>query len=200
MKFVIDTEECKKLDVPLSLMLQMIAIYFESDINRYSRDILLKTGYIEHEGYDTLHQLMRPKLTQQGVDLVESLILNGEFNTPKYKDRFENLAEKLRELYPKGKKPGTSYMWKDSNAIIAKRLKMIVKKYGDCFTDEQAINATKKYVESFNGNYQYMQLLKYFIHKIVIKDGQAEESSQLLSYIENESTEINTSFDEMRYD
>ena len=42
--------------------------------------------------------------------------------------------------------------------------------------------------------------MKYFIHKIVIKDGQAEESSQLLSYIENESTEINTSFDEMRYD
>lgn len=201
MKFVIDTEECTKLGVPLPVIMQMITIYLNRDVNRYSRDAMLKTGYVEHKGYDTFHQLIEPQLTQAGVDFVESFILNGEFNTPKYKDRFEKLAEKLRELYPKGKKPGTAYMWRDSNAIIAKKLKAVVKKYGDCFTDEQAISATRKYVESFNGNYQYMQLLKYFICKIVVKDGQNEESSQLLSYIENEGqNDVNNSFDEMRYE
>jgi hypothetical protein len=101
-------------------------------------------------------------------------------------DRYELLAAQLREIFPKGRKEGTSYMWRDSNSIIAKKLKALVSKYGECFTDEQAINATRKYVESFNGNYRYMQLLKYFISKKVVNDGEVEETSQLLSYIENE--------------
>ena len=104
-------------------------------------------------------------------------------------DRYEILAAKLIELYPKGKKEGTSYMWRDSKSIIAKRLRALVKRYNVSFTDEQAINATKRYVESFNGNYKYMQLLKYFISKKTAIDGSIEETSQLLSYIENEGQE-----------
>ena len=103
--------------------------------------------------------------------------------------RYENLAIKLRELFPEGKKAGTNYYWRDSVAIIAKRLKALVKKNGECFTDEQAITATKEYVSSFNGNYQYMQLLKYFISKQKVVDGTIEEDSQLLSYIENAGQE-----------
>ena len=88
-------------------------------------------------------------------------------------------------MYPNGKKGGTQYYWRDSTNVIAKKLKAVIKKYGDCFTDEQAIDATKRYVASFNGNYQFMQLLKYFICKNVVKGGEVEEQSQLLSYIEN---------------
>lgn len=189
MKFYIDTEECNKLGVPLDEVLYIIGLYLGVDINTDTLHKVFKRGIIEHDGYDALRKMKNPKLIGQGIELAESLILESEFNTPKYKDRFENLANELRELYPKGKKPGTAYMWRDSNAIIAKKLKALTKKYGDCFTDEQAINATKKYVESFNGNYQYMQLLKYFISKAVIKDNQIEETSQMLSYIENEGDE-----------
>lgn len=189
MKFYIDTEECNKLGVPLDEVLYIIGLYLGVDINTDTLHKVFKRGIIEHDGYDALRKMKNPKLVGQGIELAESFILESEFNTPKYKDRFENLANELRELYPKGKKPGTAYMWRDSNAIIAKKLKALTKKYGDCFTDEQAINATKKYVESFNGNYQYMQLLKYFISKAVIKDNQIEETSQMLSYIENEGDE-----------
>ena len=64
------------------------------------------------------------------------------------------------------------------------------------FTDEQAINATRKYVNSFNGDYQYMQLLKYFICKRTTGFGNAtEDNSQLLSYIENEGQEDNINND-----
>ena len=191
MKFYIDTEECNKLGVPLDEVLYIIGLYLGVDINTDTLHKVFKRGVIEHDGYDALQKMKNPKLVGQGIELAESLILESEFNTPKYKDRFENLAYELRELYPKGKKPGTAYMWRDSNAIIAKKLKALTKKYGDCFTDEQAINATKKYVESFNGNYQYMQLLKYFISKAVIKDNQIEETSQMLSYIENEGDNDN---------
>ena len=201
MKFYIDTEECKKLEVPLDELLYIIGLYLGVDINSNTLLKVLKRGIIEHDGYDLLRHMKNPKLVGEGINLVETYLLKSEFNTPKYKNRFENLAEQLREIYPKGKKPGTQYMWRDSNAIITKKLQALVKQYGDCFTDEEAISATKKYVESFNGNYQYMQLLKYFISKAVVKDNQIESSSQLLSYIENAKDDnIIDSFDEMRYD
>ena len=60
---------------------------------------------------------------------------------------------------------------------------MFFKKYGNKYTNEQIINATKKYVISFNGDYQYMQLLKYFILKTDNHTG--ELRSDFMSIIEN---------------
>jgi hypothetical protein len=71
-------------------------------------------------------------------------------------------------------------------------------KYGD-YPDEDIINATKKYVNSFNGNYQYMQLLKYFIWKNKVTGGElidgrvvgeVEKQSQLAAYIEDTEEEV----------
>ena len=58
-------------------------------------------------------------------------------------------------------------------------------------------SATKKYVESFNGNYTYMRVLKYFIwkdEKRVDSDGMGyvNEISDLATYIENNGKEFNT--------
>lgn len=102
-------------------------------------------------------------------------------------NRLSSLADKLRALYPEGKKTGTNYYWRDSNKIITQRLAMFFKKYEDKYSDEEIINATSEYVKSFNGNYQYMQLLKYFIYKRGSEAG--EETSQLLSYLENAGQE-----------
>lgn len=97
------------------------------------------------------------------------------------------LAEGMREIFPAGKKPGTDYYWRDSTKVIAQRLSIFIKKYGDEYTDEQILDATRKYVESFNGNYKYMHLLKYFISK---KNTETkEDSSELLSYLENAGQE-----------
>lgn len=101
---------------------------------------------------------------------------------------FGALADKLRALYPEGRKPGTQYMWRDNTMTIAKKLKNLddlCKEYGmPSFTDEQAIEATQRYVASFHGNLQYMQLLKYFILKQ--NYDKAEKASQLLSFIQNQ--------------
>lgn len=111
------------------------------------------------------------------------------------KERYLELANKLRALYPEGKKEGTNYMWRDSQVAIAKKLKTLADKFGVQFTDEQAITATKRYVESFNGNYHFMQLLKYFILKRDLD--KQEETSQLLSFIENKDTTTNYDFGEI---
>ena len=170
--------------------MSVLALYLGTPMEFTTFQKVCRKGFIEYDSLDVYRNPINLKLSEHGINFVESLILNSEFKTEgQSKDRYDLLAEKLRELYPKGRKEGTSYMWRDSNIIIAKRLKAIVKKYGDSFTDEQAINATKKYIESFNGNYRYMQLLKYFISKKVNINGEIEEKSDFLSYIENAGQE-----------
>ena len=63
----------------------------------------------------------------------------------------------------------------------------LVAKYNVEFTDEEAVDATKRYIASFNGNYRYMQILKYFISKQKPVEGaSAEQNSQFLSFLQNE--------------
>ena len=66
--------------------------------------------------------------------------------------------------------------------------------YGTKYTDEQIINATQKYVNSFNGNYAYLKLLKYFIWKDERLKGESVQSL-LADFIENESAEGTTNTD-----
>lgn len=110
-------------------------------------------------------------------------------------DRFMALADKLRALYPSGRKEGTSYMWKDNTVTIAKKLKTLCDKFQVTFTDEEAINATKRYIAQFNGNYGYMQLLKYFILKR--DNNKMEETSQLISFMQNEDACISNDIGEL---
>ena len=136
-------------------------------------------------------------ISREGIEVAESLLLDSEYTEQredsegKIRDRFDILADKLRELFPKGRKEGTNLQWRDSTAIISKRLKTIVKKYGVTFTDEEAIDATKRYIESFNGDYRFMQVLMYFIFKNEVVNGVREERSQFMSYLQNKEDMVN---------
>ena len=173
-------------------VLSMASLYFGELINRETFTKLCAGGLALHDGYDIFRVPKNPTLTEKGIELIESVFLNSEYgvSTEVHKNRFDILADKLREIYPGGKKPGTAYMWRDSTTVIAKRLKAFFKKYedtyiaktGESFNDADIVEATQKYIESFNGDTQYMQLLKYFINK---KNPDGEDVSQLLSYIEN---------------
>ena len=181
MKITIDDRILSKYDLTIDELLVLMLSKNHSDIQQIVKSLLDKDIGIPHPKNPNV-VLLREKEDS----LLKDIFLESETIVISKADRFELLAAQLRELYPKGKKEGTSYMWRDSNSLITKRLRSLVAKYGDCFTDEQAIEATRKYVESFNGSYKYMQLLKYFIIKKTTIDGEIEESSQLLSYIENE--------------
>lgn len=185
-KIYFDTDICTSKNIGISTALYLLSVYFGKHIN--SKEELNKCcnkGYVVYYNYNDGNPL-KVELTESGTKLIEELILDSEFKpTTSEGKRFEELAEQLRSLYPEGKKEGTNYYWRDSHAVIVKKLKALVKKYGDSFTNEEAVEATKKYIDSFNGNYKFMQLLKYFICKNVIKGGEVEEQSQLLSYIEN---------------
>lgn len=181
MRITIDDRILSKYDLTLEEILVLMISKDKIDIESTVKSLLDKDIGVADPN-NSCRILFRAK----DDNLLKDIFLESNAFIIKTADRYELLAAQLRELFPKGRKEGTSYMWRDSNNMIAKRLKALVSKYGDCFTDEQAINATKRYVESFNGNYRYMQLLKYFISKKVVNDGEVEENSQLLSYIENE--------------
>ena len=188
MKLWFSVKECEKLKVPVDTALYIASLYLGKLISSNTFQDVCARGLIEFDGFDLKREPINARLTQTGMDLIESIFLNSEFHLPNSEeDRFDKLAKKMQEVFPEGRKPGTKLMWRDSQPIIAKRLKAIVKKYKAVFTDEQAIEATKKYVESFNGDYQFMQVLKYFISKRNLTTG--DETSQFLSYIENAGQE-----------
>lgn len=103
--------------------------------------------------------------------------------------RLTNLAKKMRELYPEGKQVGGKYYYRGNDHDIALKLNKFFTIYGDK-PDEDILDAEKKFVASFNGDYKYLPLLKYFIYKEKTVWGEDEENhkapeSVLATVLEN---------------
>ena len=149
-----------------------------------------------NKGYITVNrnELFLPigwRLTNTGKDMLNTIIVDSDKHQEP-QEKLTDLATKLKAIFPKGKKDGTNYYWSDGVPLVIRRLKLFFKKYGSDFTNEQIIQATEKYVEGFNGSYQYMRLLKYFIFKEKVgANGEIEGDSELISYIENADEEEN---------
>lgn len=128
-------------------------------------------------------------VTQRWNDIAETILLDSDKESIP-ENRIENLALKLMAEFPATKKQGTCHYFRGNKKDNSLKLKKFFKVYGNKYTDEQIINAAKSYVSSFNGNYSYMRILKYFIWKDEKKqneDGKmfVEETSDLASWIEN---------------
>mgnify|MGYP005915162485 CR=1 FL=1 len=165
--------------------------------------LLVKTGTTIPELYMSLEEkkaLIKdgifPKyLITQGYDERVSSILLDSDKSRQPPERIDNLATKMMELFPAAKKTGTSQYYRGNRKDITLRLKKFFKLYGNKFTDKQILEATEKYVKSFNGDYRYMRVLKYFIWKDerrVDSDGVGyiDEVSDLATYIENETGRV----------
>lgn len=189
MTISLNKEACSNNGITLGEALLMLAIANKADLKE-AEQALIKKGYITADR-DDLFQQIGWRLTNKGTEIIDSVVLDSDKHQEP-KDRLNSLATKLKEIFPKGKKDGTNYYWAEGVALIVRRLKLFFKKYGNDFTDEQIIQATEKYVQGFNGNYQYMRLLKYFIFKEKVgAGGEVEGDSELISYIENAGQEEN---------
>lgn len=135
---------------------------------------------LEDKGY-LIYNRNTSMLTDEGYNILKIISEAGNVaNTISIKP----LALSLKEIYPKGKKDN-KYYWAEGVALIEKRLRLFYRKYGNDFTEEEIIQATKSYVESFRGDTKYMKLLKYFIFKEEVKDGMVESSSDLYTILES---------------
>ncbi len=188
MKVIISPEGCRRnnMDVPDILLLLK---YSMSSNEEQSQKKLIEMGLITAER-DQNYQPTGWRVTKKGLELLESVFVESDKEDKSMEELLE-IAEGLKSIFPQGKKDGTSNYWAESKLLIVKRLKSFFKRYGSEYTKEQILEAARKYVEGFNGRYQYMRTLKYFIFRDRNSLGEAEASSDLLTYIENAGQEQN---------
>lgn len=181
MNLSINEDLLNKYNLTLNEFLLLVFLAKGGDIHKcidslFAKD-MLETG-ISHPELIVVDQNIR--------DIIDTILVESNTRVSNKEEFFTEVANKLRELFPKGNKPGTNYSWRGSTVEIARKLKNLVAKYNCKFTEEEAINATKAYVESFNGDYKYMKLLKYFLLKTPINNnGDIEVQSEFMSYLEN---------------
>ena len=186
MKYIIDTEILEREGIGLDEALYLLSVYKKKPINFNT----VQKAKVENKILKFENPRDPVKITPKGQSYIESILAKSKIHVSSDNlERYRDLADKMREVYPKGLKPGTNYQWRDSTAIIADRLMKLVAKYNIEFTDDEAVSATKRYIASFNGNYRYMQILKYFISKQKPVEGApAEQNSQFLSFLQNEES------------
>jgi hypothetical protein len=194
MRITIDEELCAKYNISFEELLMLLLVKSGVSIDELYQEMVDKEILVE------TNNLLGKSIfvTQRWDDVCSNILLDAEKSIPK-EDSIDTLAQELMEVFPKGKKEGTNTYWRGNLKDTKLRLKKFFKLYGTKYTNEQIVNAAKKYVESFNGNYAYMRVLKYFIWKNVKKQGDEgmyiEETSDLASYIENEGQEDSLSKD-----
>ena len=127
------------------------------------------------------------ELAKDWEKAVESIL--AKRNKEISESRLSILAKKMRDCFPEGKMPGTAFYYKCNNREVMMKMKKFFEQHGD-YTDEEILEATKRFVASFKGNYRYLPLIKYFIIKnktVAGEDGRnyITEVSELASYLEN---------------
>lgn len=181
MKLTIDQTVLDKNGLTLEEFLVLFLGAKDVDIESVSQSLIAK-GLADKDLFSNGKIVVSDKIK----DLVSTISIDSDKNVIDKDSEFTELATELREIYPAGRKDGTTYMWRGTTAEVAKKLKTLVVKYGYTINREDVLKATKEYVNSFNGNYRYMQLLKYFILKSVRDaDGNVDIKSELMSLIEN---------------
>lgn len=186
MRISIDESICKKYNMTLPEVLGMLLVKTGESQTVFQQ--MLEKQMIVTDGI--FKQLM---VTQRWDDVMSNILLDSD-SDKQSDDRLDILATALMEIFPKQKKVGTSHYFRGNRKDVILRLKKFFKLYGDKFSDEQILDAAKRYVESFNGNYQYMRVLKYFLwkdEKKVNTEGEIyiDESSDLATLIENVDSE-----------
>ena len=188
MKITIDENICKQYGLEVAELLAILLVKTSTNIPKLFNNMEYKQYIIK----DTFDGYL---VTQKWNDISDSIILDSEKANAKDENKeIEDLALELMTIFPAQKKQGTCHYFRGNKKDISLRLKKFFKLYGNSYNKEQILEAARKYVASFNGNYSYMRILKYFIWKDEKKTdsegkGYIEETSDLASYIDNNGEE-----------
>jgi len=183
MQLSIDERQCSKYHLTPQQVLVALAVRSVDDFDALWKDLVEKEVIVCHE--DQWY------ITQSWNDKVDDILMEST-GKAESEDRLLALAKRMREVYPDGKMPGTSYYYRCNVKEVASKMKRFFLDHGN-YTDDEIVEATKKFAEANKGN-KYIPLLKYFISKqktIRNEDGvgHIEEVSELASYLENKQQE-----------
>lgn len=191
MKIVIDEKICKKHHLSVTEVLVSLGIRSSEDVNETLNELEEKQVLVYKDN--------NYMVTQPWSDILDEILCDscsGEDN----EERLIELAKKMRECFPEGKMPGTAYYYRCNVREVVLKLKKFFLQYGN-YSDDKIIDATKRFIEAYNGNYRYLPLIKYFISKnktVTDEDGTShiQEVSELASYLENKETETKATSDD----
>lgn len=189
MKIIIDDKVCLKHKMTLNEVLIALAVRterLEDNLeNMVKREILVEDN--------TYYQV-----TQHWSDVLDEILCDSSQGNKRSDNELIELALKVMECFPKQKmrdKFGreTPYYYRCNKSEVSKALKRFFTQFGD-YPDGDIVDATKRYVASFKGNYSGMRLAKYFIMKNPVKQdaegrGYVEQISDLLTFLENKESE-----------
>lgn len=183
MQLSIDERQCSKHHLTPQQVLIALAVRSTDNFKALWKDLLQREVIVKHDG--------QWLITQRWNDRVDDILMEST-GKAESQERLVALAKKMREAYPDGKMPGTSYYYRCNVAEVASKMKRFFLNYGN-YTDDEIVEATKRFAEANKGN-KYIPLLKYFISKqktIRNEDGvgHVEEVSELASYLENKQQE-----------
>ena len=191
MKIEVSDKICEKYNLSIEETLVLIGLKYSSQ-EVFQK--LNKERFLLDLGSSIFNEETKYKLSRKANEALSCILAESTDVVAKRTTNIEELADKLRDIYPNGKIFNTNYYYRCNRQDIINKLKTFFKMYGTKYTDEQIINATQKYVNSFNGNYTYLKLLKYFIWKDERLKGESVQSL-LADFIENESSEDTTNSD-----
>lgn len=189
MNYIINEDICKKKGMDLPSLLAVLLVKTGVNITELFNNLIKKEILVRDMFSEGL------LVTQRWDSVCSDILLSADKSIPS-EERLLPLVDALMQIFPAGKKEGTTLYWKGNRKDNKERLQKFFKLYGNKYSDEQILQAAMKYVESFNGQYAYMRTLKYFIWKDERKinnEGKTyiEEVSDLASYIENAGQEEN---------
>lgn len=199
-KIIIDEEVCTKYKMTLSEAL--LALAFRNKKDNDIHNMLAREIFVRKNG--------QYLVTQSWSDILDQIICDSSGSNTRSDEELVELAIKVKDCFPQCKMKDrygreTPYYYRCNKSEVAKALKRFFTQFGNEYSDEDIIDATKRYVASFNGDYTNMRLAKYFIMKNPVKQGEngkgyVEQISDLLTFLENKGgEEVVTAKDWERY-
>lgn len=189
MKITIDEKVCIKHKLTLEEVLMALCIRQIKDVVRVHDNLINREVFVYKDG--------NTYITQHWSDVLDEILFDSSGKVEKSDEELLELAKQMRELYPQGKMKDrygrmTPYYYRCNNSEVVKKLKKFFTIFGNV-SDEDILDATKRYVASFQGNYTGMRLIKYFILKDDVKPGEdgnhVEQISDLDTFLENKESE-----------
>ena len=191
MKITIDDKICLKHKMTFEEFLMALMFRQVKDPREITNNLLNREIIVTQGG--------KHLVTQHWSEVIDEILADSQGGERTDEELLE-LAKKMRESYPQGRmidrKTGqlTSYYFRCNTGEVAKKLKTFFARYGN-YSDEDILDAEKRYVASYRGNYQQkgFRILKYFVFKDDVKQGPdgnyVEPLSPLLDFLENKEEE-----------
>lgn len=192
MKITIDEKACTKHKMTLQEVLIALAVR-NTDASEEIPNMLKREILVEDKSEDWY------KVTQHWSDVLDEIICDSSGSNTRSDEELTELAIKVKDCFPQCRMKDrfgreTPYYYRCNKSEVAKALKRFFTQYGSDYSDDEIVDATKRYVASFRGNYAGMRLAKYFIMKNPVKQGEdgngyVEQVSDLLTFLENKESE-----------